>query len=311
MSLFFKKQIKAIWSEAEKKNKEELLKLSLPHNIIEVTKAYVKDNDVHHLLAYSYPKTNNGNLPVVIYVHGGGWYIGNIEMERPFSMTLASHQFGVITMNYHPLPHSNLKTMIQDIYAALHFAYKDRLNLPYDFNRVCLIGDSAGGMLIGVVQGCENNEAIRKAFGVEKLPFTISALCFNHPVGYLKDGILISGHPIINHFVRKEYQRELFGRFGELGKIYKYAANFDSILDRMESFPPSLVITSTGDVHYRTEALRAYEDLKKHHFNVKIYDNKEKPDRHVFNVAYINDKASIKANNFIAQFFNDNLAEEI
>lgn len=311
MSYIIKKQIINIWEKA-KKNDEELFKtIKIPENIVEIRKFYINDNSFSHTLCYAYPNSTKGKLPIIIYVHGGGWFYGNIDTAKPFIYSLASYNFAVIAMNYRLLPKSNAKKMIQDIYDALHFAYNDKEVDFFDFSNVYIIGDSAGGMLESLVLGCENSGKIRKAFKVKKLPFDIKKVCLNHPVSYLRSGTLVQNHKITNLLAKHEYKRELFGSFFKpFRKIYRYASDFDSILNRVDHFPPSLVITSSGDFNYREQTLMAYEDLKKRKINVRLIDNSKEPNVHVYNVIYINDLASIDTNESIVLFFNEDLFQE-
>jgi len=306
MGLILRKKLVDFWAKVVKKDEENFANLTFPENIETQTKTYINDNDPMHTLMYVYPSKHQGKLPLIIYVHGGGWYIGTAESNIGFTKTLASYGFGVLCMNYRLLPKSNAKKMVQDIYAAINFAYNDKENTIFDFSNAVIIGDSAGGMLSGLVLGCENSEKIREAYGVQKLPFDIKASCMNHPVPYLRKGELVANHKFMNLIARHEYKVELFGTFFKtFSKVYRYTADFDDILDMVESLPPIFMISSIGDFNYKNMADRVYSDLKRRKFDVKVYINTDEPNCHVYNVLYINSEPAIKTNTLITDFFKD------
>ena len=63
-----------------------------------------EDEKKWHLMDIYYPTENkrflkNGNYPVIVSVHGGGWFYGDKELYRLYTMTLATYGFAVVNFN--------------------------------------------------------------------------------------------------------------------------------------------------------------------------------------------------------------------
>jgi len=87
-------------------------------------------------------------LPVLIYLHGGGWMVGSVDTHDVICRALA-HAAGcaVISVDYRLSPESRFPTALEDTLAAHDWvvAHADALRL--DAARIAFGGDSAGGNL--------------------------------------------------------------------------------------------------------------------------------------------------------------------
>jgi acetyl esterase len=93
-----------------------------------------------------------GHLPVVLYVHGGGFFSGDLDTHDPVCRFLANHIPAVVMgVNYRLAPEHHYPAAAQDCYAALRWLSKSASSLGGDESRSFVIGDSAGGNLATVV----------------------------------------------------------------------------------------------------------------------------------------------------------------
>ncbi|MFT5134881.1 MAG: acetyl esterase [Gammaproteobacteria bacterium] len=91
-------------------------------------------------------------LPALIYFHGGGWCIGNLESHDHVCRWLAAHSdCVVISVDYRLAPEHKFPAAVEDAFAATQWisSHADELNI--DANRIAVGGDSAGGNLSAVV----------------------------------------------------------------------------------------------------------------------------------------------------------------
>jgi acetyl esterase len=86
--------------------------------------------------------------PLIIYFHGGGWTIGDLDTHHPFCMTLAhATQSTVMAIEYRLAPEHPFPAAHDDAMTAAQWII-DHLNaLPPNNGEVVLAGDSAGGNL--------------------------------------------------------------------------------------------------------------------------------------------------------------------
>ena len=90
-------------------------------------------------------------LPVILYFHGGGWVVGDLDSYDDVCRTLAQKALAlVISVDYRLAPEHPFPTAAEDSYAALVWTAKYAASLGGDPERIALAGDSAGGNLAAV-----------------------------------------------------------------------------------------------------------------------------------------------------------------
>lgn len=97
------------------------------------------------------PPDGAGPLPVLVYLHGGGWVVGSIETHDPFCRLL-SEAAGVmiLSVNYRLAPEYTFPAGLNDTLAAFHWVVDNAESFGGDPQRVMLGGDSAGANLAAV-----------------------------------------------------------------------------------------------------------------------------------------------------------------
>lgn len=124
-------------------------------NNIKIPEAMVdtmgKDIDVSggkiHLRVYT-PKTGNGPFPLIVYYHGGGFVIANLDVYNASAQGLAE-QVGavVVSVAYRLSPENKFPTAHNDAFAAYEWAVKNASSLKADPAKIAVVGESAGGNL--------------------------------------------------------------------------------------------------------------------------------------------------------------------
>ena len=89
---------------------------------------------------------------LIIYFHGGGWVIGNIDDYDAVGRHLAEAcQAAVVMVDYRKAPEHPFPTPVNDCYSALEWIDKNRATVGGDSLPLVIAGDSAGGNLATVV----------------------------------------------------------------------------------------------------------------------------------------------------------------
>lgn len=91
-------------------------------------------------------------LPVLIYVHGGGWVQGNLDTGDPLCRTFANlSQYIVVSTNYRHAPESKFPAAPQDAYAATQWVAANAASFGGDPSRIAISGTSAGANIAAAV----------------------------------------------------------------------------------------------------------------------------------------------------------------
>ena len=91
-------------------------------------------------------------LPVLVYYHGGGWVIGDLDTHDTLCRQLANAAgCAVVAVDYRMGPEHRFPAAVDDVLAATHWVRAQAGALRFDPGRLAVGGDSAGGNLAAVV----------------------------------------------------------------------------------------------------------------------------------------------------------------
>ena len=87
-------------------------------------------------------------LPLLVFIHGGGWVFGTLDTHDPLCRALAAAaEIAVLSLEYPRAPEHRFPTALDTVRAAVVTAAAEADTLGVDAGRIAVGGDSAGGNL--------------------------------------------------------------------------------------------------------------------------------------------------------------------
>ncbi|WP_330334495.1 alpha/beta hydrolase [Streptomyces sp. NBC_00536] len=99
-----------------------------------------------------WPRADAAGLPVVVYYHGGGFFMGSLDTHDNVARSIA-HRAGavVVSVDYRLAPEDPYPAALEDAFTALRWTAAHAGELGGDPDRIAVAGDSAGGNLAAMV----------------------------------------------------------------------------------------------------------------------------------------------------------------
>lgn len=107
----------------------------------------------HTLLLDLHMPTGVSNPPLVVYLHGGAWRLGDKEEAPPF---LVERGYAVASLNFRSSDEARFPANVHDIKAGIRFLRANAAKYGYRADRIAVSGSSSGGhlaALVGVTNG--------------------------------------------------------------------------------------------------------------------------------------------------------------
>ena len=98
-----------------------------------------------------YAPPNAKNLPVVFWIHGGGWQGGDKTSVQLKPQAFNERGFVFVSTNYRLLPHVEMGELIRDVARALGWTHKNIARFGGDPQRIFVMGHSAGAQLAALL----------------------------------------------------------------------------------------------------------------------------------------------------------------
>lgn len=94
------------------------------------------------------PMSGAGPFPVIVYYHGGGWVIADLDTYEPSARALAEKANAiVVSVAYRQAPENIFPAAHEDAFAAYKWVVENTDSLGGDPNQIAIAGESAGGNL--------------------------------------------------------------------------------------------------------------------------------------------------------------------
>ena len=216
-----------------------------------------------------YSPTGAKNLPVVFWIHGGGWQAGDKSSVQLKPQVFMDKGFVFVSTNYRLLPNVEIDIIFCDIAKSIHWVHDHIAEHGGDPKRMLVIGHSAGAQLAALI--CTDNRYLKE----EGLPLSIIKGCV--PV----DGDTYDVPAIIE---TAETRRRVHGqpqaKFGhreKFGNTPEKHRDFSAVthVAKGKNIPPFLILHVADHPDNAAQAQRFGAVLKESGIPVTVFGAKE------------------------------------
>lgn len=187
------------------------------------------------------PKGSTGMLPPVLYIHGGGWVLGNMDTHDRLIREIANGaQAAIIFVNYTPSPEAHYPIAIEEAYAATKWVAEKGKEINIDTSRLVVAGDSVGGNMTAAVT------LLAKERGGPKIDFQL----LFYPVTDASFDTQSYQQFTTGYFLEREGMKWFWDNYcPDLSARKRPTASpLQASLDQLRGLPPALIIVDECDV---------------------------------------------------------------
>jgi arylformamidase len=216
-----------------------------------------------------YAPADAKKLPVVFWIHGGGWQAGDKSQVALKPQWFVDQGFVFVSTNYRLLPGVEMQTIFRDVAKALAWTVGNIGQYGGDGSKVFVMGHSAGAQLAALM--CTDNRYLKAegiTFGVLKGCVPVDGDTYDVPaiIETAETRRRVHGQP-----QAKVGHREKFGNSPEKHKDYSAVTH----VAKGKNIPPFLILYVADHPDNSAQAQRMADALKEAEVRVKLFGGKE------------------------------------
>jgi acetyl esterase/lipase len=215
------------------------VKLQLPKADVQQKTIRADGRDIS--LTIVRPAGVKGTLPAFMFIHGGGWVLGDFPTHERLVRDLVSYSGAVaVFVNYTPSPEARYPVAINEIYAATKWVAEHGKDIGVDGSRLAIAGNSVGGNMAAAVS------LMAKDKGGPKLRFQVllwPVTDANFDTGSYNE--FAQGH-----FLTRNMMQWFWDSYttDPRERAQSYASPLRASLAELKGLPPALIQTAEKDV---------------------------------------------------------------
>jgi len=209
------------------------------------------------------------DLPVVFWIHGGGWQTGDKTDVQIKPRVFAERGFVFVSTNYRLLPQVEMDVLIRDVAKSLGWVHKNIAGHGGDPGRIFVMGHSAGAQLAALL--CIDERYLR-AEGV--------------PLGVLKGSVPVDGdtYDLPAMIMTAEIRQTVhglplptFGHRVKFGNDPKKHIDFSAVthVAKGKGIPPFLILHVAGHPDVTAQARRLGAVLQEAEVSARVFGARE------------------------------------
>jgi acetyl esterase len=187
------------------------------------------------------PSNSNEILPVVVYIHGGGWVLGGFDTHERLVREIAiKANVVVIFINYPLSPEAKYPIALEQVYAATKWVAENRQSINVNSSRLAIVGDSVGGNLAAALTLLAK-ERRRPSIKFQVLSYPVTNANFETP-SYVK---FEQGY-----WLTRDAMKWFWNNYTSNQTNLKdpMVSPLQASVEQLKGLPPALIINGENDV---------------------------------------------------------------
>ena len=187
-------------------------------------------------------KNDDGNQPLIIFFHGGGFVMGDLDSHDLLCRHLTKKsECKLIAVDYSLAPEYKFPCSLEDSINAVNYIFENNKQIKFDKKKVVVCGDSAGGNLALIVAILSKEKKLPKIIGqilfYPWIDFTMSRPSMSINL----DGLIVKKSTLdyfADHYLNENDEITnwkisplLYSDFYEMPITYIYGAGLDPLAD--------------------------------------------------------------------------------
>lgn len=269
---------------------------------------YIDDGDEYHKLDVLAPVLGKENGIVLFYIHGGAYLYGKKEYAQIFNSWFTNQGYTVVSINYRLIDLSeniDIEDQIRDVFAAIKFVYEFRHEYKLNFDKFCLMGDSAGGHLCLMTDLVMHSKELQEYYKISDVPpVDIKCIALNSTMYNFKSLV-----PLARKYLTKKGTKKVLGNRCFDDEFIKQNSP-KNYVEKGYKFSPLFNSSSYHD-YFNGQSLGLKHDAKTYNLDLEFLfeTSPRKCIGHIYN-HFVFDDEGLKCNNAMSAFFKKHCGVE-
>ena len=208
---------------------------------IEISEKTITSDGYRVKLNIVRPKGVKGKLPVFLFIHGGGWILGDFPTHKRMVRDLVVLSgFVAVFVNYTPSPEAHYPQAINEIYAATKWVATNGSEINVDGKKLAVVGNSVGGNMATVTT------LMAKAKGGPDIKLQI-LLWPIVDAAFDTESFALFGE---QRFLTASMMKWMYDQYTTDPKERKeiYASPLQATVEQLKGLPPALIQVAENDI---------------------------------------------------------------
>jgi len=201
----------------------------------------IKVDDFEIKLIIVHPENTKEKLPVFIFIHGGGWVLGDYPTHKRMIRDLVVESgFPAVYVDYSRSPEVKYPQAVNEIYAATKWVAEHGDEINVDGKRIAMVGNSAGGNM-SIVTSLKAKENKGPEIKAQVLLWPVADAKTDYP-SYKMFGE--------ERFLTTPLMEWMFDQYTTDAKEREsiYISPLNASLEELRGLPPTLIEVAENDI---------------------------------------------------------------